>query len=368
MLKYLNGRMSVGMLMKKIKWSYVFNASVIVICVSMILFFIFSKNGLSDLLHSAKDIAWGWLLVALICHICNAGIDCLVTWQFTRLKYKNFSMRNAIKTAIIGHFFSAVTPGGSGGQPMQVYAMRTMDVDIGFSTAMLIQKFLVYQVAATMYALVFFLTKSKFILSNINGKFMVLFVIVGFLSQLAVMFFLILACLKPGWIKKLIRLTAKLAGKILRNKNLDEKIKKADEKVDTFYNSNKQFLKAPKLLIIGFLEVVIQITFIYSIPYFIYRALVPTGTDSITLMICSVAFITVISSMIPLPGASGVSELAFSIFFGVFFTEATLKSATLIWRAITYYFTILVGAPFSILGKKKIQKEQLSDVSPKNIK
>lgn len=339
--------------MKKINWSLVFNATVIGICVSLILYFIFSDNGLRDLLKSPSDIIVGWLGVALICHLGNAAVDSLLTWQLTRMKYKDFSFKNAVKIAVTGHFFSAVTPGGSGGQPMQIYSMNTMGVDVGFSTAMLIQKFLVFQITATLYAIVFFILKSRFILSNIHGTFMIVFIIVGFLSQLAVMLCLLLACFKPSIIKRFVKFCVGIAQKIRKGKNFDSFIKSTEEKVDVFYNSNREFLKQPKLIVISFIEVCIQITLIYSIPYFIYKALVPNGTDSITSMICAVAFITVISSMIPMPGASGVSELAFSVFFGVFFTQATLKSATLIWRVITYYLTIIVGAPFSIINKKK---------------
>lgn len=338
--------------MKKVRWSFVFNTAVIVICVSLILYFIFSDNGLRDLIKSPDNIAVGWLFAALACHIGNAAIDSLVTWQLTRIKYKRFGLKNAVKIAVTGHFFSAVTPGGSGGQPMQIYSMRTMGVDVGFSTAMLIQKFLVYQITATLYAIVFFALKSRFILVHIHGTIMILFVAVGFLSQVAVMVFLLLACFMPKLIKKIAASFVYVLKKIRRHKNFDGLLKSMEEKIDVFYNSNKEFIKRPRVIALSFAEICVQITLIYSVPYFIYKALVPNGTDSITMMICAMAFITVISSMIPLPGASGVSELAFSVFFSVFFTQTTLKSATLIWRTITYYFTIMLGAPFSIINNK----------------
>lgn len=339
--------------MKKIRWSFVFNATVIVICISLVLYFIFSDNGLRDLIKGSGKITVGWLGVALACHIGNATVDSLLTWQLTRVKYRKFSFKNAVKIAVTGHFFSAVTPGGSGGQPMQIYSMSTIGVDVGFSTAMLIQKFLVFQITATLYAVTFFVLKTKFILANIHGSFMIVFVIIGFLSQIAVMAFLLLACFMPDRIKQFAAFFVRILQKIRKGKDFGDFLRNTEDKIDVFYKSNKQFLKKPILIVISFIEVCVQITLIYSVPYFIYKALVPNGTDSVTMMICAVAFITVISSMIPLPGASGVSELAFSVFFSVFFTPVTLKSATLIWRVITYYLTILVGAPFSIINKKK---------------
>lgn len=60
-----------------------------------------------------------------------------------------------------------------------------------------------------------------------------------------------------------------------------------------------------------------------------------------------------VSSLVPLPGASGAAELSFAGFFSGIFDETTMKSAILIWRTITYYGTIFISAPFSGMGKKK---------------
>jgi uncharacterized membrane protein YbhN (UPF0104 family) len=57
--------------------------------------------------------------------------------------------------------------------------------------------------------------------------------------------------------------------------------------------------------------------------------------------------------MMPLPGATGAAELAFSVFYGMFFGTAMLKSALLMWRVISYYAVIVISAPFSMLTKKK---------------
>ena len=73
-------------------------------------------------------------------------------------------------------------------------------------------------------------------------------------------------------------------------------------------------------------------------------------------MVCSQAFVSLASAMIPLPGATGAAELAFSVFYNMFFGVAILKSALLMWRVITYYGVILVCAPFSLLTKNKKNK------------
>lgn len=340
-------------IMKRIKFSVVFNIAVVFISFSLIIYFIFSKDGLKDLMYSAQGISLPWIVGALACHFGNEFIDSVLTWQFARQKYKKFSFLDGIKTAFTGHFFSAVTPGASGGQPMQVLCMDRLGVDVGFASSMLLQKFLVYQVVSVAYASILFLFHSQYILTSIKGSITIWFVVIGFLSQLFVMAFVLLASFEPKLIKRTMRVISPIIKKFKDPKSVDLFVRKVDIKVNVFYKSNKSFLKNPRLIIISVIEVALQITLIYAVPYFVYKGLVPQGDGAFVTMLCALSFVNIISSMIPIPGASGVSELAFSIFFGAFFTPTTLKSAILIWRVITYYLTIIIGAPFSILGKKR---------------
>ena len=73
-------------------------------------------------------------------------------------------------------------------------------------------------------------------------------------------------------------------------------------------------------------------------------------------MICAQSFVTMSSSLVPIPGASGAAEGASSIFFSPFFDETTIKSAIALSRFITYYFTILISLPFSRFVKKEKPK------------
>ena len=66
---------------KKSPVSLIFNIVVIGVCIGLVLYFIFSKNGLRDLISGDGNYAWGWLAAALLCHIGKVLIDCTITWQ-----------------------------------------------------------------------------------------------------------------------------------------------------------------------------------------------------------------------------------------------------------------------------------------------
>lgn len=327
----------------------IFNALVLVISLGLVIYFIFSKDGLSDLLKSSSGLNLSWLFLAALCHMVNSLIDSLLTFQFIRYKYKHISFFDAMKVAMIGHFFSAVTPGASGGQPMQIYAMSKMDIDVGFGTSIMMQKFLIFQTTATIYSFAAILINTKFILGSIKGGFMWLFVILGLLAQLVVMGSLIIFCFWPKLSHKLVVWCEKILRKF-KVKNLDKKMKSAQKQIDLFHDCNKELLKCPKLMITAYIETILLLTVIFAVPYCVYRSLNLQGATMLQ-MISSQAFVTMISSMIPLPGASGAAEYSFSVFFIPFFTPATMKSAILLWRCITYYGTIFVCAPFALITK-----------------
>ena len=53
-----------------------------------------------------------------------------------------------------------------------------------------------------------------------------------------------------------------------------------------------------------------------------------------------------IGSFVPIPGGSGGLEYGFVKFFGVFIAGAKLSSIMLVWRILTYYLGMIVGAIF----------------------
>ena len=62
------------------------------------------------------------------------------------------------------------------------------------------------------------------------------------------------------------------------------------------------------------------------------------------LSIVTSAYVMLIGSFVPIPGGSGGLEYGFVAFFGNFLVGAKLTAVMLIWRFITYYLGIIIGA------------------------
>jgi uncharacterized membrane protein YbhN (UPF0104 family) len=60
-----------------------------------------------------------------------------------------------------------------------------------------------------------------------------------------------------------------------------------------------------------------------------------------------------IGSFVPIPGATGGLEYAFTQFFGVFIIDPALTLIMLLWRTTTYYLGVIVGAILLNIRKKR---------------
>lgn len=333
---------------KKISVKFLLKILTIVLIIGMFSYFLFSEDGLVDLLKNPQGILWGWIITALFCHIINLAADVYLLYKFTKNNNAGYKITQAIRASMVGQFFSAVTPGASGGQPMQIYVMSNQGVDSGSSTSSLIQKFLVYQTVLTVYSAIAILLRFDYF--NSLNKVVWSLAVFGFISQAVVIFALLLVSFCPRITKKLVMLIVELIAKIPFLKKLREKFEEIESQIDIFHDSNREFYKNKSLVLESYVVTIVQLTASFLIPYCIYRSLSLKGESAFALM-CSQAFITMSTSFFPIPGASGAAEGASSIFFNPFFTPTTIKSAILMTRIISYYFTVLVSLPFSYISK-----------------
>ena len=143
----------------------------------------------------------------------------------------------------------------------------------------------------------------------------------------------------------------RLLGRLHILKKPEETRASWEKQLEYFHQSNQYLYKNKVLLVRTYLITFAQLTALFLVSFCIFRAF-NIGRVSPLDMVCSQAFVTMVSSLIPLPGAAGASELSFFVFFSNYFTGGTVKSAILLWRIITYYAVILVSAPFSRITKK----------------
>lgn len=353
----------------RINGKVIFNVAVVAISIYLVIYFFVSENGMIDLLSTPDSFNVRWIIAALVVFDLNIIIDTLVTLIFLRTQYKSFRFYDSLKVAFVGVFFGAITPSNTGGQPMQLYLLSKMNVSVGFGSACMTQKFIVYQIVMTAVSVFSVIFRYEYFQAAFTNIWSTLFIILGFTVQLVMTALFLIVSFSRKTTSFLINLLEKLFKKLKFIKNSENKIKRISTEVEMFHDGNKALFTNAKILVITYLLVLLQILAILSVPYFVYVSFdmpsvaVANGQTPATLfdVICIQSFVLFTSNLVPLPGASGGAELAFTMYFGQFFIIGginNIKPAILLWRFVTYYGAILISAPFSYFTKGKKDEDR----------
>lgn len=354
----------------KISANLILNIFVGAFTIYLIFYFCTSEDGLIDLFSTPNSFIPLWIVIAVAVYDFNIIIDSVVTLLFIRTQFPHFKFIDAMKAAFVGVFFSAVTPSSTGGQPMQLYLFSKMNVGVGFSSACMTQKFLIYQIVTALYSVFSIILRPQYFESAFTNFWSTAFVIMGLVFQLSVMAGFVVLSFCKRITGKILQFVDWIMHKMKFIKNPDKKISSIRQEVESFHKYNKIIMQNKKLLIISYILVFFQVLCIMSAPYFIY---ISFGMPEIAIangqpagsffdFVCIQSFVVFTSNLVPLPGASGGAELAFTMYFSQFFIIGAInkiKPAILLWRFTSYYGQLIISAPFSYLTKGKRYEDEL---------
>lgn len=245
------------------------------------------------------------------------------------LGYKKSGIEG-IKYALIGFFFSSVTPSASGGQPMQLYKMHRDGIAVGHGTAALILEFISFQTMSVLLAVIGFILQWSTISAAMGNQVVLLFAGVFVNLFIATILMIILFCSKiSNWLLKVKWIANKFGTEIVEYQNSAQLIKMQKEKIIPYF-----FTTAVRMLAM------------YSVPYFVYLSMgLNTYSWIEVTALQAVLFVSV--SALPIPGAMGISESSFTKLFCVLFPVHLLDGAMIMSRGINFYLFVLISGIFS---------------------
>lgn len=302
------------------------------------------------ILEHFTNLSIRWTLIGFACIGLYWGIETIIQYLLVERIHKGNKLWNSFKVVMSGHFFNAITPFASGGQPMQAFMMMKQGVPLGSSASVLLSKFIIYQLTLTLYSMIVLIVQLKFFVVKVKG--IAYLSLVGFTVNLGVVIVLVMAAFMRKRTKKIGFLGINLLHKFHLIKDVYSQKKKLIKQMDLFGN-NIDEMKKNKMLIarIGFLTAS-QLTAYFLIPYAVYRAFGLKGAQ-VLVIVSAAAFIVMFSSFVPIPGSSGVAEGSFFLLFQLFFPQAILPTAVLCWRIITFYVPLCLGGIITVLPNQK---------------
>jgi hypothetical protein len=259
---------------------------------------------------------------------------------------KGINFLKSFFLTMIGQLFNSITPFATGGQPMQAYYMSKMNIDVSSGIAILIAKFIVYQLVVTIYGFIILSWKFMEVSSYVSKLSLLAFL--GFGLNISVIFLLLLFSYNPSLTEKIIKW---FIG-ILKKFRLKVSEQKVLEKLSSFHSAMVEYLSSFKILIGAFFFTFLQLLLNLSLPFFVAKSL---NVENLSFLkaITFQSIVWLILSLIPTPGTTGAAEGLFFIFFKPFFGIEKIAMAIIIWRLLSYYLNIIVGGLFFTSSQRR---------------
>jgi hypothetical protein len=126
----------------------------------------------------------------------------------------------------------------------------------------------------------------------------------------------------------------------------------------SFTREIKKLTKDWKTIIICAFINFIRLTLLYCLPFVIAKFMgIKIGWNLFLDVVALSSFVYMANSFIPIPGASGGTEVLFNIVFASIF--GTLSSAVMIlWRVSTYHIILVLGGIIFLAAKNHYDREE----------
>ncbi|MDK2866541.1 MAG: hypothetical protein PWP38_856 [Clostridiales bacterium] len=292
-----------------------------------------------------SGMMWRYLFLSIGLLFLFWGLEALMMgWLIHRVNLKIERRRLpwiALKTTLIGQYYANITPFASGGQPVQLYILKQHKLSTSEGTAVLMSKFLIFQITVTLYALFLFIRSFQTTPIALRP-----FVITGLVINLIGLAIIAFSAFKPqvlfGPIDWSIR-------KFQRSKTRMQKLRtRTHQFVNDYQTGMARLTSDYRETATLFLLSLIQLTAFFSMPYFLSKAMGIPNTHFLQMLTIQAELYMCIS-FIPIPGTVGVSEFGFVALMGNVMSGNLASMLMVLWRLVSYYFSLIFCGAFSLI-------------------
>ena len=354
--------------MKKTK-KYFMNLILFIALIVLTFSIIFKDQDVSEIFKIVRSVKLEFILIGIIfmslymvCEAINIGRT------LKALNEKSTFLKN-LKYALIGFFFSSITPAASGGQPMQIYYMHKEKISVASSTLALLINLTCIQIVTISVALVSLIFNYQYM-----NKFLIGFFILGVSLNASALALLLISILSKRMTRGLINFTIKIL-KFFKVKNIESKQEKLEKELKKYQDSADYIKENKKLILKNLITTYIQYFAYYSISYCVYRSF-GLSSHSVLKIATMQAVLYATVSGIPSPGAVGVSEGGYLAIFETIYPKNMLNGAMLLNRGINFYLFVIISAIVVMINalktkteyKKPLTQETLEEISNEGYK
>ncbi len=338
---------------KQVIKQLIWNAILFAVLMLVTFWLVLKDQSPSELINIAKGVDARFLLMGLGAMLLYFAMEAWNIRNILRSFGEKTNFWRSYKHTLIGFFFAAVTPGASGGQPIEVYYMSKDGISVGNGSLALLVQVCGVQISMMTLGII----GMFFNAGLLSGPLLVL-VIIGLLVNGFALLVMWMAIFSPKLTKKIVNVVVKFLARIGFKKLLDKKAV-IDKNLSQYARGSVYLKKHPREFWACIFRVFIQFSLYFSIPYFVYKSFGLSGYSFFQIFAMQ-SLIFMATSALPIPGAIGASEATFLNLFGMVFGAELLRSATLLNRGITFYafvfLTMIVVFINNLLLSRKEKK------------
>ncbi len=294
-------------------------------------------------------------------------IEGVIIFFFARLYTPNYKLHRGIANGLVGRFYSDITPSSSGGQIAQVKTFTKQGVPVSISASILVMYFILYQsVVLLMGTAAIFINAQDMsvmqpvVLFGLNIPVWV-FSLIGFSIHVILIFGIFLIAPSPKTHNVLINLWVNIGTRLRLIKEPEKKKQKMHITFENFRVELRRLYSNIPATIVLILLFFVKFLIDYSFTYFIAIMLDPEliGVVDYVSTVSKSSFLTMITNIVPIPGAAGFAEYFFELMFHGSFGDRGIqftKAVQIFWRVSMFYTGLLVGGVVTAFYRSSMEE------------
>lgn len=299
-----------------------------------------------------------FIIPAVACVLLFIAGEAVVIFYLLKILGHNVALSHCCLYSFIGFFYSCITPSASGGQPMQMIAMRKDKIPVAVSSVVLAIVTITYKLVLIFAGVAVLICRPASLMVYLEETMPLIYL--GLVLNIVFVFVLLLLVFCPNIVRVIAEKIFGLLHRIRPFKNPEKQQQKL-ENVISQYQGTAEFFKSHKLVIVNVFAITfVQRFLLFLVTWFIYVAF-GLSECSLPLIVSLQAMIAVATDMLPLPGGMGASENLFLVIFEPIFGGSLVLAGMVLSRGISYYTQLVISAVMTVVSSFVIKEKKEKD-------
>jgi len=334
----------------KQQYHYISSITTMVLVTALAVYYVLKDNAAGTFSTLGSANIWYILAMAGIM-LLSYCIEGSVLMVFSKIYKRKYRLYQGVLNGLIGNFFSSITPFASGGQFVQAYTFSKQGIKAPNAASILVMLFIVSQTAIIIMGTLAISLGYQSTIVNMSDVTIfgvtlspITFSVIGFVISILILLSLFVMSYSKHLHHFILNTCINLGAKWHLIRDPERKRMAIAAQVATFRIELSRLFKNGGVLIITVVLEFAKFFCWHTMPYFAGLSLGAEMSGKFWECIWSNAYLQMITSFIPIPGASGGAEAGFQLLFSSIYLDPTITSAAnLLSRGLTFYLTLIVG-------------------------